>query len=191
MPALPPQTLRSKYIDDPGSRGLTSQFMAKVIQLVPVRGNIAIRQIEGVVNASNTDLKLGSGVSGALRVQCGPVLQEELDAIAPVEHGEVVATEVEGQPYRYVLHAAIIDFHKSPGQQTSLQVLSTCLDNVLTLADQLGLRSLAIPLLGAGVGCLDPAEVAERIRLHVQQHGHFSSETPLERVELVYFEKFG
>jgi len=79
---------------------------------VTVRGNIAIRQVEGVVNASNTELKLGSGVSGAFRVQCGPTLQEELDALAPIRHGEVIVTEVERQPYRYIVHAAIMDFHK-------------------------------------------------------------------------------
>lgn len=86
--------------------------MAKVIKFVPVRGNIATRQVDGVVNASNTALKLGSGVSGAFRVQCGPALQEEPDALAPIGHGEAVETEMGGRPYRYILLAAIWDFHK-------------------------------------------------------------------------------
>jgi hypothetical protein len=51
-------------------------------------------------------------IGGAFRAGCEPALQEELDALAPIGHGEVVETEVEGQPCRYILPAAIWDFHK-------------------------------------------------------------------------------
>lgn len=81
------------------------------------------------------------------------------------------------EPYRYILHAAIRDFHKPPSQQTSLSVLDRCLDNIFALADELGLRSLAIPLLGTGGGGLDQAAVAARIALRPEQHGHFSPQT--------------
>jgi len=114
-------------------------------------GNIAEHHADVLVNASNTVLQLGTGVSGAIRRAAAPELQEEMHRYAPIPWGSVAITEPYGLPCSYLFHAAVIDRNHVTGPA----VLRACLANVFLRADELGVKSIALPALGTGAGGLD------------------------------------
>jgi O-acetyl-ADP-ribose deacetylase len=116
-------------------------------------GNIAAFRADVIVNASNTVLQLGTGVSGAIRRAASPELQTEMHRHAPIPWGGVAVTEPYGLPCSYLFHAAVIDRDRSVGPA----VVRACLANVFLRAAEVGAASLALPALGAGAGGLDPA----------------------------------
>ncbi|UFS63564.1 macro domain-containing protein [Sulfurimonas sp. HSL-3221] len=126
-----------------------------------------------IVNPSNTVLQLGSGVSGAFARACGPALQSAmtraLKETGTLQKGDVVAT---GGCARFgsMLHAAVMDYN--PGAAEALPRLGeieTILRNIQTaLAAFAALHgknvTLALPLMGTGVGGLDKRQVLEIYR---------------------------
>ena len=60
--------------------------MSAGIQLV--EGDITEQDVDAIVNAANSALVLGAGVSGAIREKGGPSIQAECDAIGPIEVGD-------------------------------------------------------------------------------------------------------
>ena len=70
-----------------------------------VEGNIVALKVDAIVNAANKSLILGGGVAGAIRNFGGPAIQEECNAIGPIEVGEAVATSGGNLNADYVIHA--------------------------------------------------------------------------------------
>lgn len=105
---------------------------------------------DAIVNASNTRLILGSGVSGAIRRAANSTLQSELAAIGDnrsLQPGDVIITASHGLPNTdWLLHAATAN----GAPQTIRRALRSCLQ----IAESRGFRSLAIPALGTGTGGL-------------------------------------
>ena len=70
-----------------------------------------------IVNASNTKLILGSGVSMAFAHHCGRELQDEMlkslkNIGESLEQGDVVATSAgQADNFQYALHVAIMDYN--------------------------------------------------------------------------------
>ena len=61
-------------------------------RIVLSEGDISEQEVDAIVNAANTQLVLGAGVAGAIERRGGPEIQQECDAIGPVELGDAVAT---------------------------------------------------------------------------------------------------
>lgn len=125
-----------------------------------------------IVNSSNSEVALGSGVSGAIRDACGDVVFQRECREALEEHadgylapGDVIVTSGGQSQYRWILHAATIDFNKGP--YISQDVVRKCMVNSLKssekLIDENGLDefSLGVPLLGSDVGGLSIRESCE------------------------------
>ena len=129
-------------------------------QVVLLMGDIMETPVDAIVNAANTELKLGGGVSGAIREAAGGELQYELNRLAasgPIAPGDVVVTQGYGiRSTRYILHAAT-----SLGTE---DVVRRGIRNVLRTCDAKGLRSVAFPALGAGSGGLPIDQCARLFR---------------------------
>ncbi len=110
-------------------------------------GDITSVVADAVVNASNTRLQLGSGVSGALRRACGPGLQREMSQAGGVSiDGMAITGAHDLRTTERILHVPTVS-----GQP---EVVRSALDNILRYCAQQGLRSVAIPALGTGAGGL-------------------------------------
>jgi O-acetyl-ADP-ribose deacetylase (regulator of RNase III) len=117
-----------------------------------------------LVNASNTNANLGSGVSGAIRAACGAGYQQhihdELQARkgGPMEQGDVLVTDAGTHPTaRYVAHVAVMDYrHGFTGQSyPSLALLDRAYANLwqaIETIDDPSPISVAVVALGAGTG---------------------------------------
>lgn len=125
------------------------------------KGDITTFEGDAVVNAANDRLILGSGVAGAIRRRGGPEIQEECDRHGPIRVGEAAVTGAGELPVKYVIHAAVLG--AEPASYDSVRRATRA---ALARARELGLKTVAFPLLGTGVGGLDAQEVA---RIMIQE----------------------
>ena len=117
------------------------------------------KEADFIVNPSNTELFLGSGVSGAFRRVCGNELQMEMKKLAPIKQGEVAITDCPGHPeYKKALHVAIMDY-TSQNPFPSLDVIKKSLQNIEKIIKKHAPCKMVLPLMGVGVGGLNKEDV--------------------------------
>jgi O-acetyl-ADP-ribose deacetylase len=141
-----------------------------------IDGDITRLEVDAIANAANTDLAHGGGVAGAIVRAGGRSIQDESDALAPIELGTAVATGAGQLPSRWVIHAATMRL----GGPTSAEIVRAATAATLEVADELGCRSLALVAFGTGVGGF-PIEEAAAIEVAEARH-HVAGESGLERV---------
>jgi O-acetyl-ADP-ribose deacetylase len=145
------------------------------------QADITKLDVDAIANAANTDLRHGGGVAGAIVRAGGRVVQDESDALAPIELGEAVATSAGEMPSRWVIHAATMRL----GGPTSAEVIRKATASTLAKADELGARSLALVAFGTGVGGF-PVDEAARIEAG-EVRRHLAEGGGLERVVFAVF----
>jgi len=147
------------------------------------QGDITEVEVDAIVNSANSDLILGAGVAGAIGRKGGSVIQEECDKIGSIPVGEAVATSAGALSAKYVIHAASMEV----GHFTTEKNVALATSNALVRAEELKLRTLAFPAIGAGVAGL-PAERSARAMLETVVR-HLSQGSGLERVHFVLFDE--
>jgi O-acetyl-ADP-ribose deacetylase (regulator of RNase III) len=119
------------------------------IRLTVVRGDITVQRVDAVVNAANRAMRGGGGVDGAIHRAGGPAILDDCKRRFPrgLETGEAGWTTAGGLPARWVIH--VVGPNRNAGE-TDRSLLTSCYANALRVADDLGARSLAFPLISAG-----------------------------------------
>lgn len=114
-----------------------------------VRNDITKMQTDVIVNASNTDLRCGSGVCGAIFNAAGKKkLIAECALIGHCDVGGAVATH--GYDLcKYIIHT--VGPVWKGGLFGEKQLLASCYNNIMKLAHMLKAESVAIPLISSGV----------------------------------------
>jgi len=108
-------------------------------------------KVDAIVNAANTQLKMGGGVCGAIFKAAGALeLQEACDKLAPIETGEAVITPGFALPAKYVIHAAGPVYSLYEPEQSERLLRSAYL-NSLELAVRNRCESIAFPLISSGI----------------------------------------
>lgn len=146
-----------------------------------VEGDLTEQEVDAIVNAANSDLVLGAGVAGAIRARGGPSIQAECDAIGPIAVGGAALTGGGALPARYVIHAASMP----PGGSASEESVRSAMRRALELAAERGLRSIAVPALGAGIAGFPLQRSAEILVEEARRH--LAGETSLEEIRFVPF----
>ena len=115
-----------------------------------VKGDITNLDVECIVNAANSNLKLGGGVAGAIRRRGGPSIQKECNEIVArrgrIPVGEAAITGGGNLKARYVIHA-VGPVHGEGDEDNKLRRATV---NSLKLADQYKIRSIAFPAISTG-----------------------------------------
>ncbi|MCC8049324.1 MAG: macro domain-containing protein [Clostridiales bacterium] len=116
-----------------------------------VRQDITKMKVDAVVNAANTDLRMGGGVCGAIFRAAGEKdLQNACDKISPIETGQAVITPGFQLPAKYVIHAVGPVYHQNIAKRCEEQLHSAYLES-LKLALQHDCESIAFPLISSGI----------------------------------------
>ncbi len=141
-----------------------------------IAGNIADARADAIVSSANYEMKMRSGVSGALREKGGDAIEEA--AMKDGQHalGECIATTAGKLAAKHVLHAV------SAWNEASC--VSRATQRALLLADELGCRSLALPALGTGVARVTIETCANSMMTSLKWH-HLLGGTRLRDVQIV------
>jgi len=120
------------------------------MDLTVVQGDITEQDVDAVVNAANRAMRGGGGVDGAIHRAGGPEVLA--DCVARFPHG--LATGEAGWttggrlPARWVIHVVGPNFRAGERDRS---LLTSCYSRALAVADELGARSVAFPLVSAGI----------------------------------------
>lgn len=152
-----------------------------------------------LVNASNTNAQLGTGVSAAIHQACGKGYQEKILAElerqfhGPMQPGQVLLTDAGTHPRAaWVAHVAVMDYREGfngSSFPTVDRIRLACerLWDVIEAIPDEGTHSVAMVALGAGTGNLGVAEptriAAQTLKAHVAIH-------PNTRIDRVTFYGF-
>ncbi len=147
------------------------------------QGDITEMDMDAIVNAANNDLQLGGGLAGAIRRKGGPSIQAECNEIGTIPVGGAAITSGGNLKARHVIHAASMQL----GGGTSAQSLRSSTAHALRIAAQRGLKTIAFPAIGAGIGGFPLRECAEIMLRETAKH--FENPTSIERVCFVLFDK--
>ncbi len=148
------------------------------IQIDVQQGDLTQMAVDAIVNPANSFGRMGGGVAGAIKRAGGVEIEKEAVAQAPITVGQAVATTAGKLPARYVIHAPTME---KPTQRTTTEKVARAVEAALRVAGGLGVRTLAIPGMGTGVGKVSPEEAA---RVMVSVIRTFSADS-LEKVILV------
>lgn len=120
----------------------------KSVKLELKRGDIAKQDdIAAVVNAANASLSGGGGVDGALHRAAGPALKKASQPLGPITPGEAVITPGFKLPNEYVIHCLGPVYGKDKPEN---KLLANCYKNVLKLAEEKEVPSIAFPAISCG-----------------------------------------
>ena len=116
-----------------------------------VRQDITRMQVDAIVNAANTELKMGGGVCGAIFQAAGAAaLQAACAKAAPIPTGAAVLTPGFNLPAKYIIHAAGPVYRSWDAAQSERLLRSAYLES-LRLARRHRCASIAFPLISSGI----------------------------------------
>ncbi len=157
-----------------------------------VEGSLTSGHETVLVNASNTQLALGSGVSAAIRAACGRDFQALLTAElakrgGSLQPGAVVVTSAGSHPRaKHVAHVAVMDYRNGMSAQAfpSLELVRAACATLWAAVAELPARPLSVAMVAlgsgtGGLGLVDSVTVAcETLGDHLRRN----PATPIERV---------
>lgn len=113
-----------------------------------VKNDITTLDVDAIVNAANNRLVMGGGVAGAIKRKGGNGIEDEAVKKGPIEIGQAIFTSGGNLKAGYVIHAATVgmDF-----KTDEVKIRRSYL-NSLKVAEELKIKSMAVPALGCGVG---------------------------------------
>jgi O-acetyl-ADP-ribose deacetylase (regulator of RNase III) len=120
------------------------------MELTVVQGDITEQDVDAVVNAANRAMRGGGGVDGAIHRAGGPAVLEDCrqrfpDGLATGDAGWTTAGEMSA---RWVIH--VVGPNYGAGE-IDRSLLTSCYARALAVADELGARTVAFPLVSAGI----------------------------------------
>ena len=151
-------------------------------EIVIIQGDITEQDTETIVNAANNELWMGGGVAGAIKRKGGEKIEKEALSKGPIPIGEVAVTKGGKLKAKYVIHAATMEMDF----QTDARIIEQATLNSLKKAEEMGLKSIALPALGSGIGGFAIA-VCARIMLSVARDFSKSAKS-LQEIRFVLFD---
>lgn len=146
-------------------------------------GDLTEREEDAIVNPANSALVMKSGVSAIIRQKGGKLVQLECQRKAPVPTGDAIITSGGELKALHVIHAVGPRW----GEGDEDQKLRSTIFRTLRVADQNGLRSLAMPAISTGEFGFPPRRAAEIIIDTIIRY--LGNQSSLTHVVIVLFDE--
>ncbi len=119
-------------------------------RITAVLGDITQQDVDAIVNAANNAMRGGGGVDGAIHRAGGPaVLRDCIDRFPDgLATGDAGWTTAGALPARWVIHTVGPNYRAG---QRDPKLLRSCYRRCIEVADELGARTVAFPLISAGI----------------------------------------
>ncbi|WP_395239478.1 macro domain-containing protein, partial [Salmonella sp. s54412] len=107
-------------------------------------------EVDAVVNPTNGSFSLTGEVGTALKKAGSSAFEEEVKNLAkdksPLEVGDAAICPGHNFPAKFVIHV----HSPSASQKDALEKIETAVKNILVMADEKNLKSIALPSIGSG-----------------------------------------
>ncbi|MFQ3611301.1 MAG: macro domain-containing protein, partial [Fimbriimonadales bacterium] len=150
-------------------------------RIVVQEADITEQAVDAIVNAANSHLILGAGVAGAIARKGGSSIQEECHRHGPIQVGQAAITGAGNLPARYVIHAASMP----PGGSATAESIRGSVAHALQLAEEHGVRTIALPAVGMGIAGFSLNEGAT-LMMHTLK-AHLDRGSQLQEVRFCLF----
>jgi O-acetyl-ADP-ribose deacetylase (regulator of RNase III) len=128
-----------------------------------IKGDITSLEIDAIVNAANKTLMGGGGVDGAIHNAAGPELNMECKKLNGCETGQSKLTSGYNLKAKYIIHTVGPVWHG--GIRDEVQLLTSCYQTSLAIANEQKFKSVAFPAISTGVYGF-PQELAAMIAIN-------------------------
>ena len=154
----------------------------KGVEIIVATGDIIKQEADAIVNPANSFMIMGGGVAGVIRRVGGKEIEDEALKHAPVPVGKAVATGAGRLKAKYVIHAPTME---RPAMRIDERNVRLAMRGALKCAEQSGVRSIAFPGMGTGVGGLSLEKAAKVMVRKIKDH--IDERTSLKQIFLVGF----
>lgn len=154
-----------------------------------IQSDLTQLQVGAIVNPANAQLQHGGGLAGLIVRRGGWEIQQEsthwVQTHGPISHAEPAYTGSGQLPCRYIIHAV------GPvwGSGNEDQKLAAAVQGSLRLADELELRSIALPAIATGIFGFPKTRAAEVIYRAIIDYFKDQSQSKIEKVLLALYDQ--
>lgn len=133
-------------------------------------GDITAMKVDAIVNSTDTTLMYGGPVHRAVHQAAGPGLAKACNFLKKCQNIEECNPGSAKLTPGYMLQAYFIIHSVAPfwlnGDERDVSLLESCYAKALELATERGLRTIAFPSIGSGIGSKIPPSIAAPIAIN-------------------------
>ncbi len=147
-----------------------------------LKSDLLSLEVDAIVNAANNFLRHTGGIAAQIVSRGGEIIQKESSKLSPINTGDAVITCAGELPAHFVIHAV----GPRMGEGDEDNKLYNAIVNSLMIADQKGLKSIAIPAISTGIFGYPVDSCAKIMKKAI--YDFLNKKTTLEKIIVCLFE---